>query len=121
MARTRAIDPESGGPEYETIATFGSYCDIDDLHAISYANQLCNQYGVDTISAGATIAFAIECFENGLITEADTNGIALRWGDSEAMIAMLENMLTRTGFGDVLAEGSAWAAEHIGQGRRCST
>lgn len=114
--RNNVIDPESGGPEYETIATFGSYCDIDDLHAISYANQLCNQYGVDTISAGATMAFAIECFEQGLITAEDTDGVELRWGNAEAMVTMLEKTLKREGFGDVLAEGSARAAEKIGNG-----
>ncbi|MCP4248181.1 MAG: aldehyde:ferredoxin oxidoreductase, partial [bacterium] len=112
----RAINPESGGPEYETASVFGSYCDIDDLHAISYANQLCNQYGVDTIAAGATMAFAIECFEAGLITAEDTGGIELGWGKAEAMIAMLEKTLLRDGFGDVLAEGSARAGAAIGNG-----
>jgi len=111
-----AINPVSGGPEYETISTFGSYCDIDDLHAISYANQLCNEYGVDTISAGATMAFAMECFENGLITDADTGGHALGWGNAGGVIAMLEQTLRREGFGDILAEGSARAAERIGKG-----
>jgi aldehyde:ferredoxin oxidoreductase len=110
----QSIDPESGGPEYETISTFGSYCDIDDLPAISYASQLCNEYGVDTISAGATMAFAIECFENGLITAEDTRGIELGWGKADEMIAMLEATLRREGFGDVLANGSAGAAEIIG-------
>jgi aldehyde:ferredoxin oxidoreductase len=112
----RLIDPLSGGPEYETTSVFGSYCDVDDLAAIAYANQLCNQYGVDTIAAGATMAFAIECFEEGLIGAADTGGIELRWGDAAAMIAMLEQTLKREGFGDVLAEGSARAAAHIGNG-----
>jgi aldehyde:ferredoxin oxidoreductase len=110
----RALRPESGGPEYETISVFGSYCDIADLGAVTYANQLCNEYGVDTISAGATMAFAIECFERGLITTADTGGLALRWGDAEAMVAMLERTLRREGFGDILAEGSSRAAERIG-------
>ena len=114
--RDKEIHPDSGGPEYETLATFGSYCDIDDLSALAYANQLCNQYGVDTISAGATLAFAIECFENELIGIEDTGGLALRWGDAEAMVAMLEQMLKREGFGDLLAEGSARAAEQIGSG-----
>ena len=112
----RAIDPKSGGTEYETGSVFGSYCDIDDIHAIAYANQLCNQYGVDTIAAGATMAFAINCFEQGLITTDDTEGIELGWGDAEAMIAMLEKTLNREGFGDVLAEGSARAGARIGNG-----
>ena len=110
------IHPDSGGPEYETISVFGSYCDVDDLGAISYANQLCNQHGVDTISAGATMAFAIECFERGLLTTADTDGIELRWGDGPAMVAMLERTLSRRGFGDTLAEGSYRAAAAIGRG-----
>jgi aldehyde:ferredoxin oxidoreductase len=112
----RAIDPRSGGPEYETSSVFGSYCDIDDIRAIAYANQLCNQFGVDTIAAGATMAFAIDCFEQGLITAEDTGGIELRWGDAGAMIAMLEKTLKREGFGDVLAEGSARAATRIRNG-----
>ena len=112
----KLIDPKSGGPEYETVSTFGSYCGIDDLHAISYANQLCNQYGVDTIAAGATMAFAIDCYESGLIDAADTDGIELGWGKADAMIAMLEKTLQREGFGAVLAEGSARAAEQIGNG-----
>ncbi|MBU1225976.1 MAG: aldehyde ferredoxin oxidoreductase family protein [Actinobacteria bacterium] len=112
----RPIDPASGGPEYETTSVFGSYCDIDDLGAVSYANQLCNEYGVDTIAAGATMAFAIECFERGVITAKDTGGIELAWGDAPAMIRMLEATLEREGFGDVLAEGSARAAASIGNG-----
>jgi len=112
----RQIDPKSGGPEYETASTFGSYCGIDDPHAIAYANQLCNQYGADTIAAGATMAFAINCFEDGLITSDDTGGIELGWGKAEAMIAMLEKTLKREGFGDVLAEGSARAGAQIGNG-----
>jgi aldehyde:ferredoxin oxidoreductase len=105
-----------GGPEYETISTLGSYCGIGDLAPISLANQMCDQYGVDTISCGATLAFAMECFEKGLITTADTGGIELRFGNAEAMIAMLEQLLKRQGFGDVLAEGSARAADKIGKG-----
>ncbi len=110
------IDPLSGGQEYETTATFGSYCGIDDHHAIAYANQLCNQYGVDTIAAGATMAFAIDCFEAGIIGPADTGGIELGWGNTPAMLQLLEQTLKREGFGDVLADGSAMAAERIGRG-----
>ena len=114
--QAKALSPESGGPEYETVAMFGSDCGIDDPYAIAYASQLCNEYGVDTISAGATMAFAIECFEKGLITANDTGGIELAWGDADAMIAMLEATLKREGFGDILAEGSAAAAVSIGNG-----
>lgn len=112
----RAISPDYGGPEYETIATFGSQCGVTDLYAISYANQLCNQYGVDSISCGATLAWAMDCYAHGVITTADTGGIALEFGDAEAMIAMLELTLRREGFGDVLADGSARAADRLGRG-----
>jgi aldehyde:ferredoxin oxidoreductase len=112
----QAISPLSGGPEYETASVFGSYCDVDDLAAISLANQMCNQAGADTIAAGATMAFAIECFERGLISEEDTGGIRLAWGDAGAMLDMLAKTLAREGFGDVLAEGSARAAARIGGG-----
>lgn len=109
-------DPRYGGPEYETLATFGSYCGIDDLKAISTANQLCNQYGMDTISCGATIAWAMDCFEHGLLTEADTDGLALRFGDASAMVKVTEMIAKREGIGDLLAEGSARAAAKLGRG-----
>ncbi len=110
------VDPRYGGPEYETLATFGSYCGVDDLKAIAYANQLCAMYGLDTISCGATIAWAMDCFERGLITTVDTGGVALRFGDAAAMVQMVEQIAQREGFGDVLAEGSARAAQIIGRG-----
>jgi aldehyde:ferredoxin oxidoreductase len=112
----KKVDPHYGGPEYETLATLGSYCGIDDLPAISYANQLCNMYGMDTISCGATIGFAMDCFEQGLITTEDTGGIELRFGNAEAMVQMVEQIALRQGFGDQLAEGTSRAAQQIGQG-----
>lgn len=110
------VDPRYGGPEYETLATLGSYCGISDLAAIAYANQLCAMYGIDTISCGATIAWAMDCFERGLITTEDTGGIELRYGNAEAMVQMVEQIAHRQGFGDLLAEGSARAAQAIGRG-----
>jgi aldehyde:ferredoxin oxidoreductase len=110
------IGYEYGGPEYESVSTFGSFCDVTDLGAIVYANQLCNSFGVDTITCGATIAFAFECYEKGLITKKDTDGIELNWGNAESMIDLLEKILRREGIGDLLAEGSARAAEKIGHG-----
>ncbi|MBE7468482.1 MAG: aldehyde ferredoxin oxidoreductase family protein [Anaerolineales bacterium] len=110
------VDPHYGGPEYETTSTFGNYCGIDDLAAISYANQICNQYGIDTISCGATIAWAMECFENGLITTADTGGIELKFGNAEAMVKMTELIAKGKGFGQILGMGSAAAAKAIGRG-----
>lgn len=111
------IEPHSGGPEYETLSTFGSYCGVDDLAAVSLASQICNEYGVDTISAGATVAFAMNCYEQEILTSADTGGIDLRYGNAEAMIQVLKDMLTRaTPLGEILAEGSARAAQKIGKG-----
>jgi len=103
-----------GGPEYETLGAFGPNCGISDLQAIAKANELCNAYMLDSISAGATIAFAMECFEHGLIGLEDTGGLDLRFGNAEAMLAMLEKIARREGFGNLLAEGSKLAAEKIG-------
>lgn len=103
-----------GGPEYETIGSFGPDCGISNLQAIAKANELCNAYMLDSISTGATIAFAMECFEHGLINLADTDGIELKFGNTKAMLAMIERIARRQGFGDILAEGSLRAAEKIG-------
>lgn len=106
------VDPVYGGPEYETLATFGSYCGIKDLAAVSLANQICNAYGVDTISAGATIAFAMDCFERGIISPADTDGMELRFGNTETMLALLRHIVTlATPLGRILAQGSEHAAQ----------
>ena len=110
------VDRAYGGPEYETLGAFGSSCSIDDLAAISKASALCNAYSIDTISTGATIAFAMECFENGIITTDNTGGIDLKFGNAEAMLKMVEAIAHREGFGDILAEGSARAADKIGNG-----
>jgi aldehyde:ferredoxin oxidoreductase len=110
------VEPTYGGPEYETLATMGSYCGIADLGAISLSNQLCNAYGLDTIGTGATIAFAMECFEKGILTTADTGGLELRFGNADAMLELVRQIGERRGLGDVLAEGSARAAKRIGRG-----
>ncbi len=93
--RALKVSPLSGGPEYETIATFGSYCGISDLNAIALANQICNENGLDTISCGATIAFAMECFEKGILTAGMTDGIDLRFGNADAMLAVLEKIIRK--------------------------
>ena len=111
------VDPVHGGPEYETVSTFGSYCGIDNLPSVSLANQYCNQYGMDTISCGATIAWAMDCFEQGILTKKDTGGIELRFGDAKVMTEMTKMIALREGFGDMLAEGSAKAAEKLGKGQ----
>ncbi len=110
------IIPFYGGTEYETISTFGSYCGINDLNAISMAHQICSEWGVDTIACGATIAFAMECFANGVITTADTGGVELKFGDADAMLAILSQIVRKEGFGAILAEGSERAARAIGRG-----
>jgi len=107
---------ETHKPEYETIAAFGNMCLNDDLSSIFKLNDMCNQSGLDTISAGNVIAFAMECYENGIITKADTDGIELTWGNAEAMIAMTDKIIRREGFGDVLADGVKVAAQRIGKG-----
>ena len=109
------VDPLYGGPEYETCATFGSYCGVTSLEEVSLANQLCNMYGLDTISCGATIAFAMECFEKGIIDEKITDGLKLHFGNGEAMNVLVEKIAKREGFGDLLAEGSYRAAQQIGE------
>jgi aldehyde:ferredoxin oxidoreductase len=109
-------DPFYGGPEYETLSMFGSNCGVDDLAAVSRAHELCATYGIDTISCGATIAWAMDCYERGLITQEDTGGIDLRFGNAAAMVQMVELIARREGFGAVLAEGSARAAQQIGNG-----
>jgi aldehyde:ferredoxin oxidoreductase len=110
------VDPRNGGPEYETLASFGSLMGINDLAAICRANELCSLYGLDSISLGGTIAFAMECFEKGLLTPEDTGGIELRFGNADAMLQMIESIAHRRGFGDVLACGSRRAAQRIGSG-----
>ncbi|HLB27705.1 MAG TPA: aldehyde ferredoxin oxidoreductase family protein [Dehalococcoidales bacterium] len=103
-------------PEYETYSSFGSMCLNNNLEAINMANHICNAYGLDTISAGATIAFAMECYENGIITKKDTGGIELTWGNHKAMIDMTWKLAKREGLGDILADGVKVAAEKIGKG-----
>jgi len=114
---TFRVDPRYGGPEYETLATMGSYCGVSNLAAICRANQLCNMYGMDTISCGATIAWAMDCFERGLLTKNDTDGVDLRFGNAEAMVQLVEKIGNREGLGRVLGEGSARAAEILGVGK----
>jgi aldehyde:ferredoxin oxidoreductase len=111
------VDPKYGGAEYETLGTFGSYCGVNDLAAINLANQMCNEYAVDTIAAGATIAFAMECYENGVITQEQTGGLELKFGDADAMLKALEMMLNAEGeFGKTLGMGSERAAKVWGKG-----
>lgn len=108
------VDPMYGGPEYETIAAVGSCCGVDDLAAVCKAHELCQRLGLDTISTGNTIAFAMECYERGLIGPEQTDGLDLRFGNAEAMVALVERIGRREGFGRVLGEGVARLAQYIG-------
>jgi aldehyde:ferredoxin oxidoreductase len=106
-----------GGPEYETVAGFGSDCGINDLQAIAKANELCGRYTLDTISTSSTVAFAMECYEHGLIGPEDTGGLELCFGSADAMVQAVEMIARRKHIGDLLAEGTRRAAEAIQQSR----
>jgi aldehyde:ferredoxin oxidoreductase len=107
---------EGPGPEYETCCTFGTLIMNDDLAGVIKANEWCNRYGMDTISCGATIAFAMEAFEKGLITRKDTDGIDLTWGNMAGVIELLHKIAKKEGIGEVLSEGSREAAKRLGKG-----
>ncbi len=110
------VDPAYGGPEYETLASLGSNCGVSDLKAVCKANELCQRYTIDTISTGVTISFAMECFEHGLLTKADTGGMDLSFGNAESLLKLVELIGEKRGLGKLLAEGTKRAAEHIGNG-----
>lgn len=101
-------------PEYETVNAFGALCLNDDLNSIFYINELMNRAGMDTISGGNTVAFAIECYENGILTKEDTDGLELTWGNSKAIVSLIKKMIAREGIGDILADGVKAASEKIG-------
>jgi aldehyde:ferredoxin oxidoreductase len=102
------------GPEYETLAGFGGNCQCDDLNAISWMNDLCNRYGMDTITTSSVIAFAMEAYEKGLLTSDDTGGIDLVWGNAEAMIATIHAIARREGLGRLLSRGVRATARELG-------
>ena len=114
----RGIDPNYGGPEYQTIAALGSLCGISNLESVAYANQRCNAAGLDTLNTGASIAFAMDCFRHGIIGLEETDGIDLSFGNEEAMLATLEAIIARHGIGDILAEGIDRAAALWGEAAR---
>ncbi|NVM28897.1 MAG: aldehyde ferredoxin oxidoreductase family protein [Candidatus Helarchaeota archaeon] len=103
------------GPEYETVSGFGTLLLNDDYPTILEANELCNRYGVDTISCSETIGFAMECWERGIITEKDTEGLILEWGNKDAILKLIEKISLRQGIGDILAEGVAQSAKKVGK------
>jgi len=111
-----AIKDQMHRPEYQTLAALGGMLMNDNLEAVIKANDICNRYGIDTMGVGGTIAMAMECYENGLIGREDTGGIELTWGNAEAIVAMVEKVARREGFGALLADGAQLAAERIGKG-----
>jgi aldehyde:ferredoxin oxidoreductase len=103
-------------PEYETLAALGALCMNDQVESVIKANEVCNLYGLDTIAVGGVVAFAMECYEKGLITSRDSDGIELKWGSGEAVVALTEKIARREGIGAILADGVKKASEKIGKG-----
>lgn len=110
------VDPKYGGPEYESLASLGTNLGVDDIVAVCKSNEICNMMGMDTISAGSTIAWAMEAYEKGVLTPEDTDGVKLEFRDGDAVVQMLQMIAKREGIGDLLAEGSQRAAAKIGNG-----
>jgi aldehyde:ferredoxin oxidoreductase len=102
-------------PEYETLCMFGSNCLNSNLESIIKLNNICNRYGLDTISTGASIAMTIECYERGILSKADTDGIEMTWGNHRSIVAMTEKLAKREGFGNIIADGVKKAGERIGK------
>lgn len=102
-----------GGPEFECLCSLGSRCGCDDLEAVMYANHLCNLYGLDAIGTGAAIAWAMECYELGLLPKKLIGDLDLSWGNAATIVRLVEMIAKRQGFGDVLAEGTYRAAEVV--------
>jgi aldehyde:ferredoxin oxidoreductase len=112
-----AVDPRYGGPEYESLAAMGVNLGLDDLIAISKSNEMCNYLTMDTVSLGSTLAWAMECFEKGILTLEDTGGVEVKFHDADGVIKMTEMIAYRRGkLGNLLAEGSAKAAKILGKG-----
>jgi len=104
------------GPEFESVGTLGGSCHVTDMEAITMAHYLCNDYGLDTISTGATIGFSIECYEKEILTKSDTDGLELRFGDPDIVIDLIHKIAKREGFGDFLAEGTRRMAQKLDKG-----
>ncbi|MFA6411255.1 MAG: aldehyde ferredoxin oxidoreductase family protein [Syntrophales bacterium] len=121
VCTTKGPHGEAHKPEYESVLALGGLCMNGDLESIFTMNEMLNRAGMDTISAGGTIAFAMECYEQGLLTREDLDGLDLTWGNAAAMITLVEKMIRREGVGDLLADGSVQAARKIGKGAEAYT
>ncbi len=108
------LDASYGAPEYETAAALGAYLEIDDPYVVAQANELCSRYTLDTISTGATIAFAMECYEKGILSKKQTNGLELTFSNKDIILSLIEMIAYREGIGDLLAEGTKRAAKILG-------
>ncbi|HWP29790.1 MAG TPA: aldehyde ferredoxin oxidoreductase family protein [Chloroflexota bacterium] len=115
------VDRKYGGPEYEALAALGPTCGVDDLIALCKANELCNALGLDVISTGTTIAWAMEAYERGLLSPAEADGLDLRFGNPHTVVTLVERIAHRQGLGDLLAEGSVRAARQLGRGTEAFT
>ncbi|MHA2349793.1 MAG: aldehyde ferredoxin oxidoreductase C-terminal domain-containing protein [Candidatus Thorarchaeota archaeon] len=104
------------GPEYETISSFGTMCGVDNLEAITLAHFLCNEYGIDTISAGSTVGFAMECYQRGILKDEDVDGMDFSWGNAQLIVDIVHKIGNREGVGDLLAEGTKRISEKLGKG-----
>ena len=115
-SRVRKYNSYVEGPEYETIGLLGANVGIDDIEAVAQANLLCDDLGIDTISAGNAIGWAMECYEKGILTKKDTDGLDLKFGDVEATFALIEKIARREGLGALLSEGVKVASKKVGKG-----
>jgi aldehyde:ferredoxin oxidoreductase len=109
------VNPAYGGPEYETLAALGSNCGVGEVEYVALGSELCNRYSLDTIAAGMVVAFAMECYEHGILTKEDTGGLDLTWGNGESMVKLVEMIGDREGIGDLLAEGTMRASNKLGK------
>jgi aldehyde:ferredoxin oxidoreductase len=107
---------EGEGPEYETVNVFGGMCYVADMNAVTMANFLCNEYGLDAISTGSSIAFSMECYEKGILTKEMTGGLELNFGDGALLVDLVEKIGRREGIGDFIAEGTKRMSEKLGHG-----
>lgn len=115
-SRNKKYNSYVEGPEYETIGMMGSNLGIDDIEAVAQANLLCDDLGIDTISAGNAIGWAMECYEKGIFTKKDTDGLDLKFGNVDATFTLIEKIARREGLGALLAEGVKRASKKVGKG-----